>query len=386
MCVIVHQPAGKYLAKDQAKNMWDRNRDGGGFAYISGDSIKVEKAMTFDRWWRLFERARSKNRDTDFLAHFRIATSGKIGLANSHPYEIDQFTVMAHNGMLNHIVGEMDLKHELSDTRVFIRDVLSQLPHGWLDNPVLVDMVEDYIGYSKLMFLTVDPGLQKNVYILNESKGAEVEGMWVSNTQWKPLPKATVTTTRQSGYWVNNVWHPSAEKAVTYVSKSKESDDSKIAKSALSEMYKTPLPSCDPLDEVATRLEMDIREQRRKEVESFWSGKPSEEIFTPTNDEAELMAMFKEIRKDVFNLTTDLLFDPVSEEVECQTCFTLLDEEGDCQCWELICIACGRMAPYCVHDPEDADFFKVNEAHKAFLDRAEVGQRPDKKGELVDPI
>jgi hypothetical protein len=358
MCVIVHQPKGAYLTKEQAEQMWDKNPDGGGFAYINhrGD-ITTRKSMSFPTWWRDFEKARSKNRDSDFVIHFRIATSGKIGIANSHPFKIDQFTVMAHNGMLNHITGNISLEDEFSDTRVFIRDVLSELPHNWLDRPALRDMVEDYIGYSKLTFLTVDPGLERNIYILNEAKGDVVDKMWVSNKNWKPIPPRPT---------------------VTYVSKAKET-------TKLAEMYKFPLPS-------ENNILKDLEDlQKRQQVIDFWEGVTHEDGWviesTPklSEPDQQLMKEILDLRREVHNLTTEILLDPVSDEFECQTCFTSIDLESmECECWDLLCIACGSLAPYCVHDPEDAEFYKVGEAHKAYLDK--VGSKSQRKETNPDPL
>ena len=152
MCVIVHQPSDAYLSKRTAEQMWERNPDGAGFAFINDDGrIETGKAMNFESFWRQFESKRSVNRDRDFLVHFRIATSGKIGLDNTHPFVVDEHTVMAHNGMLNSIVGSIPKNAELSDTREFIEQVVKKLPEDWLDNPTLVRMMEDYIGFSPLL-------------------------------------------------------------------------------------------------------------------------------------------------------------------------------------------------------------------------------------------
>lgn len=352
MCVIVHQPVGAYLDKETAQNMWNRNPDGGGFAYINDDGeFTVEKAMNFDYFWRTFETHRAANRDKEFLIHFRIATSGKIGLDNTHPFEIDDETLMAHNGMLNHIVGKISLYDEVSDTRAFIRDILPMLPDGWLDNPVLVDMVEDYIGGSKLMFLTKSPDLEKTVYILNEHLGDEVNGMWMSNTYHYPAPK------KISGYQ----WQSASV------------DEEKTASKVVTELF----PKKEPVETKALPYRS-TAEADRKRIEEFWLGTALEDVnnynVLPEDTDWELEALLS--LREASGLSTEVSFNPLAELYECEVCYESISPvNGDCGCWELVCIACGSMAPYCVHDAEDRELHLVTEAYKAYEDKTNGNRR-----------
>lgn len=381
MCVIVHQPSDAYLSKRTAEQMWERNPDGAGFAFINDDGrIETGKAMNFESFWRQFESKRSVNRDKDFLVHFRIATSGKIGLDNTHPFVVDEYTVMAHNGMLNSIVGNIPREAELSDTREFIEKVVKELPEDWLDNPTLVRMMEDYIGFSKLMFLTTNPALKENVYILNRDQGDDVHKMWWSNKYHVPRPKPELPLR--------------AKKEVTYVSKArviteglgpraterKEKEQGRYAKKKKEEEknrkvvnindYKVPLPRSTSKDE---------NRPTQAEVEAFWlqtelPGVLSYEVLPEDTDHAfeAMMALRKES-----GLTDDVLFEPVSESYECQKCYNLIDDDsGDCLCWDMICIACGAMAPYCVHASGDDELVLVNEAFKAYNERKESLELP----------
>lgn len=186
MCVIVTQPKGTYLEKELAQKLWSINKDGGGFAYITEHStVEVEKYMKFNEFWTRFEQVRSRNRGTDFLVHMRIATHGRVDITNVHPFRVDEHTVMAHNGIIKGVPDH----NEMSDTRVFIEEVLPELPETWLDSPYLVQMVEDWIGWSKLTFLTTNPKLKKGLYILNEQSGTTHDGMWFSNSNGLPLKK-----------------------------------------------------------------------------------------------------------------------------------------------------------------------------------------------------
>lgn len=344
MCVIVHQPAGAYLSRKTAEEMWSYNPDGGGFAYIDvRNRIQTHKAMEFEEFWKKFEPVRSRNRDSEFLVHFRIATSGEVGLDNTHPFQLDKYTVMAHNGMLNSIVGAIPITAAKSDTREFMEQVLPELPELWLDNPILVDMVEDYIGGSKLMFLTTNPKLSQNVYILNRSRGVDKHSMWWSNKNHEPVAKF--------------VWSSGSEYKANQPRKG--------------------IPALPPAREVKIEVPekakiIDITAAQRAKMsasdyESWWAEIDAistgyYELPSHKKEEKELLVGLRKI----VDLEADIVFDPLEEMWECVLCNQEVDESGDCFCWELICVGCGRMAPYCLHDPEDADLWPVKQAHEAF--------------------
>src|SRR5680860_899683 len=141
MCVIIASPKGAYLSKEVATQLWQANPDGGGFAYTKPEGgIHVEKYMEFDKFWSKFERARADNREQDFLIHFRIATHGAVCLDNVHPFETDEHTVVAHNGII-HKMPKDDTGADRSDTRMFVDIVLPALDEKWLDNSFLKDAI-----------------------------------------------------------------------------------------------------------------------------------------------------------------------------------------------------------------------------------------------------
>lgn len=192
MCVIIHQPTSAHLDKDLYNKLWKINSDGGGFAYISNTGeIQVKKSMDRDWLWRKFETERSKNPRRDFMLHLRIRTHGTTDINNVHPFFVDEHTVMAHNGTIAKVPDYQDGR---SDTKVFVDEVLPDLPEDWLDRQYIVDMVEEWIGWSRLMFLTTNPLLKRSVYILNKSKGTKHNGMWFSNSYGLPFAqKASIT-------------------------------------------------------------------------------------------------------------------------------------------------------------------------------------------------
>lgn len=183
MCVIVLQPKGKYLSKDLAWEQWNGNSHGAGFVYFTDAGVPVVyKSMVFNDFWAAFERARSDNRDKNFLLHFRIATHGTVDEYNVHPFQLPTGEWLAHNGIF-HAVPEDPAKLK-SDTQMFIEKVVPVLPARWYDTDYLADMVEEWMGWSKLVILDQTG----EYYILNERKGTWFEGMWFSNSQSLPKP------------------------------------------------------------------------------------------------------------------------------------------------------------------------------------------------------
>jgi glutamine amidotransferase len=201
MCVIIHQPEGTHLEKERAERLWKKNPDGGGFAFV-GDDGKISgfKSMDFDPFWKAFETSRSQFPNRDYILHMRIATHGTVDISNVHPFLVDEHTIMAHNGII-HGVGDDPL---LSDTRVFVRDVLPELPETWLDSLYLTDMVEEWIGWSKLAFLTTNPNLKQQVYLLNEKSGTYADGMWFSNSSG--VHKYEVVKSKTGGTVYRGAW------------------------------------------------------------------------------------------------------------------------------------------------------------------------------------
>lgn len=332
MCVIVHQPAGAYLSKKTAQEMWTHNSDGGGFAYIGEDQeIHMEHYLDFNKFWGAFESVRSKNRHTDFLIHMRIATSGKVSKENCHPFRVDEHTVMAHNGILNHIVGKIPLTAEKSDTREFVDLVLPELEEDWLDNPVLVDMMENYIGSSKLMFLTTNPKLAKNVYILNEDKGVKRHNMWWSNSNhtFKSWP------------------------ALTYSDKSNKTKE--VNCEVDTKVYQLPLPK----DSI----------EKSVDYESWWEENTAKILSINSASEIKEFMNWLGYKRKEIGISSDIEYDPLNELFSCTKCFFYIDEDsGDCGCWDLLCVNCGQMAPYCTDDPNDAKLVDIQQAHLAYAE------------------
>lgn len=384
MCVIVHQPAGSYLSKKTAQEMWGRNPDGGGFAYINEDQeIVMDKAMTFDKFWSKFETHRSANRDKDFLVHMRIATSGKIGLDNTHPFKVAKDTVMAHNGVLTHVTGPIGRQAEKSDTREFASLVLPRLPETWLDDPVLVDMVEDYIGGSKLMFLTTNPKLEKNVYILNEDMGTKRHHMWWSNTAHEPSkakkhkwgsPANYRTRVRQEIEEIDN----DSERVITHYDDGSQTSYTrkKLEKIETKEVKKSEdvTPSENQLYNGTV-----VPKQTEADVQAFWARHAQDAVLDDQLTEADLRSKEHRmnLRRELGLGEIDIYIDAKDDMWKCKGCNSVVGLfTGDCTCWDLLCVACGAMAPNCLHGPEEGDWipYKDAPAYYAGTDDEEVSE------------
>jgi len=88
--------------------------------------------------------------------------------------------VIAHNGIIDKVEGLIK-GTDLTDTEGLVEHVLADLRDDWLDNPLLTAMMEEFIGWSKLVFLTNSPHLDANMYILNSEQGIWSNDIWFSN-------------------------------------------------------------------------------------------------------------------------------------------------------------------------------------------------------------
>ena len=326
MCVIVSKPPTATLTRERASRLWNQNPHGGGFTFVDKDGrVQIQKDMDFDGFWHRYKSALGRNPEAHFVLHMRIATHGSVGLDNVHPFRVDDHTVMAHNGMI-----DIQTKYPMpegfkvmpgkyyedpwdrSDTRIFIEEVLSELPETWLDDPHLVDMVEGYIGGSKLTFLTTNPALKKGVYILNEMKGTERDGMWFSNSlalDPKPEVKGFYTRAGSIDMWDDRGWDDWEEGIVV---------------------------NPKPLTQRNSPVKSIVVDGKLKSVHV--SSKTFEDYL-------------KDIRKNRLHLYVDIEYMRELDDWVCFDCEEFVDTNtasvtvGDCACWDKWCATCDQ-APF----------------------------------------
>lgn len=132
MCVIIYKPAHVALPTDSIlKTCWDHNPDGAGLAIMGNDSVTIDKGFMDLSSFMDFVKTTVKP-EYAVVYHFRIATSGGINPQACHPFpvsnkvkdlralHINTDRAFIHNGVISQ--GSKDL----SDTQLYIRDILSK--------------------------------------------------------------------------------------------------------------------------------------------------------------------------------------------------------------------------------------------------------------------
>ena len=184
MCVIIHKPAETTFNEADIRAAHSNNEDGFGYMYYDPKLKKVvaEKAInqTPDTIVETFKNLEKYNA----CFHYRYKTHGEIVNAQCHPFRVlnrkdhgvDMF--MMHNG----VISEAGIKAKESDTQAFTRNflqpILAKAP-SLIHTEAMQKLISKYIGQgSKLCFMLDDGTVVK----INESKGSQRDGCWVSNT------------------------------------------------------------------------------------------------------------------------------------------------------------------------------------------------------------
>ena len=191
MCIAILNTTGN-LSLKTFKICWDANPDGAGLTYYDGDSIQILKEMKNVKVFHEKYLAIRKQFPTiDIAIHFRIATHGKVNITNCHPFKVNRKTAFIHNGMITHF----EKNTEFSDTYLFNESILKQLPANFITNTAILEMLGNYIDYSKLVIISGE-----NAVIVNEHLGKWDGGNWYSNSSYKPYKEITPTKNSQYKY------------------------------------------------------------------------------------------------------------------------------------------------------------------------------------------
>ena len=158
------------------ENAWARNKDGAGVSYFQ-DVMQIEKGY-FDK--DVFKNRVEEilyNTEHDVIIHLRNASVGNISVDNSHPFYMSKKDMaLIHNGTIRHI----DTEKNQTDSQA-MAELLDGLPYGFEYNDGYDELIEDYIGYSKLVIMR-DDGTTR---IYNEYLGEQVHNVWFSNDYYK---------------------------------------------------------------------------------------------------------------------------------------------------------------------------------------------------------
>ena len=179
MCLLISQTNSKPIKRELLENADCSNPDGMGFAYADNGQIQVEKFRDFKPFYKAYKSAVKRcGKVSNFIVHFRFSTHGvNTGLFNIHPFRVNERLVFAHNGVL-----DVDDHKKKSDTRVFNETILQKLKPNFLNSSAVCSLIEGFIGSDKLVFLNNDG---KNT-IINEKRGHWDNGVWYSNSSYKP--------------------------------------------------------------------------------------------------------------------------------------------------------------------------------------------------------
>lgn len=183
MCIAIYKDKDLTISKETLQQCFKSNPDGAGFMYAQDKELHIQKGFfTFDEFYDAYQQHEKKRA----VIHFRIKTHGKIDKANCHPFHIHKGLGFVHNGIISGFGNQ-----EVSDTREFSEGILKPLVSKWgnlaIFQPAIKSLVENRIGYSKLIFLD----RHGNAEIFNEQKGVWDQGVWYSNSSYKkppPLP------------------------------------------------------------------------------------------------------------------------------------------------------------------------------------------------------
>jgi len=153
MCIIIHKPQGVDMPYGRLKTCFANNGDGAGFMYADGNYVMIEKGFMklpelMAALWSLEKRINIK--DTAMILHFRLATHGEKAAGNTHPFilcknpqklialNIAGDTGVAHNG----IILDLPRHKHLSDTMIFIKEVMADLSFKRLKQPAIQALIE----------------------------------------------------------------------------------------------------------------------------------------------------------------------------------------------------------------------------------------------------
>jgi predicted glutamine amidotransferase len=204
MCIAILNRVNT-LSYKTFKQCWNSNPDGAGLTFFDGKNIQIIKEMkSVKNFYTQYKEIRTKYPTIDIAIHFRIATHGGVTLTNCHPFKVNKQTAFIHNG----IISKVNATKEFSDTFIFNETILKNLPPNFATNETILELLDSYIGYSKLVIIS-----GKNYAIVNESAGHWNAGNWYSNESYKPRKVYTYTLAPYGTYSKipNNVnrasWH-----------------------------------------------------------------------------------------------------------------------------------------------------------------------------------
>ena len=210
MCIIIVKQAGVELKEEWMDNSAKNNPHGFGLSFVNEHTkeLEVHKTLEYEAFKLIYEEALQENPNADFVLHFRKNTCGETTEDNCHPFQVADGLVLYHNGTIKPL-DHKNKDEKRSDTRIFAEEIAAYLPYQWERNAAIHELIEHYIGESKLV--TMDA--EGHIEIINEEKGSWEEGLWVSN--WSYFPSTRSLQKIKPAYWTANIEPPKKIRVLT---------------------------------------------------------------------------------------------------------------------------------------------------------------------------
>lgn len=163
MCIIAYKPAGVEMPDyETLENCFYNNFDGCGYAYqLPSKQWQIRKGyFDLDDMVKDIHTSGITD-DMPVILHFRIATGGGVSAGTCHPFPVSKKraqlfalstvsdTVVAHNGIL----FSVPIGSDMSDTQIFIRDILADIEHS-LESKKVLKTLEKIISSDKMVIAT----------------------------------------------------------------------------------------------------------------------------------------------------------------------------------------------------------------------------------------
>lgn len=178
MCIaILNTKQAGTLSNTTIYNSWENNDMGAGLLWNKKGKLHEFKTYDYDEFLDKYIKIRKDKAVENIVLHFRIATSGVEGKHNLHPFMTNNDLGFVHNGVISGLGNK-----EFSDTFEF-NEMLKKFNHDFVNCDMTKKFIEEYISYSKLIFLDSDGVFN----IFNEHLGSWAEGNWYSNDSYKAV-------------------------------------------------------------------------------------------------------------------------------------------------------------------------------------------------------
>ena len=185
MCIAILVKAGTTVPLDHLREGARANPDGCGLGWVENNKVQMFKTMSFDTWLIKYLDVLERLGNIQMLIHFRITSKGDTTVEMCHPFQVDDNHILIHNGTISSI-PKKSLVNGRSDTAVFAEELLRNLPVGWESNASILHILEEYVGYSKVLILDSN----NNVTFLNEGLGHWRDDVWYSNKSYESITKS----------------------------------------------------------------------------------------------------------------------------------------------------------------------------------------------------